>query len=189
MREELELRRFDDMSILTMIGIGLGVIVVVTDRFIHKVPHWLAIALFSAALALIIAGISIGTLIAIVLGIKNREAIMEVWASLKKVVEKPTEKALRAPVMEKVAKVAPVISVAPATDQVLGEVKPLVEECAAEIGRQGYAAPFDVSRHIRTLSEGRHASPEKVEAALKLNIVLQDGQTWVEGYTKGVTAA
>jgi len=44
------------MSILTMIGIGLGVIVIATDRFIHRLPHWLAIALFSAAWILIIAG-------------------------------------------------------------------------------------------------------------------------------------
>ena len=139
--------------------------------------------------ALIIAGISIGTLIGIVLGIKNREAIMEVWASLRKIVEKPTEKVLKAPVVEKVAEVAPAIGVSPVADQILGEVTPVVEECAAEIGRRGYTAPFDVSRHIRTLADGQHASPEKVEAALKLNIILHAGQTWVEGYTKGVTAA
>lgn len=139
--------------------------------------------------ALIIAGISIGTLIAIVLGIKNREAIMEVWASLRKIVEKPAEKVLKAPVVEKVAEVAPAIGASPVADQILGEVTPVVEECAAEIGRRGYTAPFDVSRHIRTLADGQHASPEKVEAALKLNIILQAGQTWVEGYTKGVTAA
>ena len=139
--------------------------------------------------ALIIAGISIGTLIAIVLGIKNREAIMEVWASLRKVVEKPTEKALKAPVVEIVAEAAPAIGGSPVADQILGEVTPVVEECATEIGKRGYTAPFDVSRHIRTLADGQHASPEKVEAALKLNIILQAGQTWVEGYTKGVTAA
>lgn len=139
--------------------------------------------------ALIIAGISIGTLIAIVLGIKNREAIMEVWASMRKIVEKPTEKVLKAPVVEKVAEVATAIGVSPVADQILREVTPVVEECTAEIGRRGYTAPFDVSRHIRTLADGQHASPEKVEAALKLNIILQAGQTWVEGYTKGVTAA
>ena len=97
--------------------------------------------------ALIIAGISIGTLIAIALGIKNREAIMEVWASLRKIVEKPAEKVLKAPVVEKVAEVAPAIGASPVADQILGEVTPVVEECAAEIGRQGYTAPFDVSRH------------------------------------------
>ena len=44
------------MHLLTMIGIALGVLVIVTDRFIHKVPNWLAIALFSAAVILIVAG-------------------------------------------------------------------------------------------------------------------------------------
>ena len=44
------------MSILTMIGIGLGAIVIVTDHYIHKIPNWLAIALFSTAVILIIAG-------------------------------------------------------------------------------------------------------------------------------------
>ena len=44
------------MHILTMIGIGLGVIVIVTDHYIHKIPNWLAIALFSSAVILIIAG-------------------------------------------------------------------------------------------------------------------------------------
>ena len=139
--------------------------------------------------ALIIAGISIGTLIVIVLGIKNREAIMEVWASLKEVAEKPTEKALKARVVKKVASVAPVIPVTPAPDQILGEVVPVVEEYGAAIGRSSYAAPFEVSRHIRTLPLGQHASPEKVEAALKLDIILQDGQTLVDAYMKGVTAA
>ena len=44
------------MSILTMIGIGLGAGVIVINRFIHKLPQWLAITLFSAAWVLIIAG-------------------------------------------------------------------------------------------------------------------------------------
>ena len=57
------------------------------------------------------------------------------------------EKVLKAPVVEKVAEVAPAIGASPVADQILGEVTPVVEECAAEIGRQSYTAPFDVSRH------------------------------------------
>ena len=49
---------------------------------------------------MIIAGISIGTLILIILGIKNRAAIKAVWDSLKGVVKHPTAKAA-----EEVAKV------------------------------------------------------------------------------------
>ncbi len=44
------------MNILTTIGIVPGAGVIVTERFIHKLPQWLAIALFVAAWALIIAG-------------------------------------------------------------------------------------------------------------------------------------
>ncbi|MBO4299306.1 MAG: hypothetical protein J5998_10940 [Clostridia bacterium] len=44
------------MPILTAIGIALGAGTIVTDRFIHKIPNWLAIVLYSAAVALILAG-------------------------------------------------------------------------------------------------------------------------------------
>ncbi len=44
------------MNILTTIGIVLGAGTIVTDRFIHKLPNWLAIVLFVAAWVLIIAG-------------------------------------------------------------------------------------------------------------------------------------
>ena len=139
--------------------------------------------------ALIIAGVSIGTLIAIVLGLKNREAIVKMWSSIRELVEKPAEKALNAPIAKKVVKAAPVVTPIPTADQVFNEAAPIAGKVAEEIGRQGYANPFEVSRHIRTLPLGQHASPEKVEAALKLDIILQDGQTLVDAYMKGVTAA
>ena len=44
------------MHILTAVGIALGAGTIVTNRFIHKLPNWLAIVLFTAAWALIIAG-------------------------------------------------------------------------------------------------------------------------------------
>ena len=44
------------MSILMIIGVLLGVGTIVTDRHIHKIPNKIAIALFSAAVILIIAG-------------------------------------------------------------------------------------------------------------------------------------
>ena len=44
------------MNILTMIGILLGAGVIVTDRHIHPLPQWLAIVLYTAAVALTIAG-------------------------------------------------------------------------------------------------------------------------------------
>ncbi len=44
------------MNTLTAMGIALGAGTIVTDRFIHKIPNWLAIVLYGAAVALIIAG-------------------------------------------------------------------------------------------------------------------------------------
>lgn len=44
------------MHFTTVIGLVLGAGTIVTDRFIHKIPNWLAIALYGAAVALMIAG-------------------------------------------------------------------------------------------------------------------------------------
>ena len=121
---------------------------------------------------MIIAGISIGTLILIILGIKNRAAIKAVWDSQKGVVKHPTAKAA-----EEVAKVVTDIPPAPASEIVTAVVS------------NSETLPFEVSRHIRNLPDGWHASPEKVAEALKNNIILMDGQTWVDSYVKGGVAA
>ncbi len=118
--------------------------------------------------ALIIAGISIGTLIAIVLGIKNREAIKGLWASLRKAVEKPAIH---------VAKVPPVET-----------ARPSVEDVVTVVAQHREAIPFDVSKHIRNLPDGRHASADKIATALENGFVLAKGQTWVKDYAKGVAA-
>lgn len=123
--------------------------------------------------ALIIAGVSVATLIVVVLGIKNKEAIKEVWASLRKVVEKPAAHML------KETSVAPVIET----------VCPAVEKVTAVAAHHADTLPFEVSRHIRNLPGGMHASPEKIAAALEQHFVLQEGQTWVEAYMKGAIAA
>ena len=117
---------------------------------------------------LIIAGISIGTLIAVVLGIKNRDTIKSLWASMKKVVEKP---------VDSVAKAVPVETVHPA-----------VEDVGVVAAQHHAAIPFDVSKHIRTLPEGWRASPEKIATALENGFELAEGQTWVIDYAKGVVA-
>lgn len=46
---------------------------------------------------------------------------------------------------------------------------------------------YEVRRHIRNLPRGWKASPEKIATALENNIVLQQGQTWVDTYEKGVS--
>lgn len=107
---------------------------------------------------MIIAGISIGTLILIILGIKNRAAIKAVWDSLKGVVKHPTAKAA-----EEVAKVVTDIPPAPASEIVTAVVS------------NSETLPFEVSRHIRTLDEPIRGidfhsirTPTKVAAGIRV---------------------
>ena len=116
---------------------------------------------------LVFAGISITTLAAVVLGIKNKEKLMELWDTLKESI-KPT-------INVSVTVNVTIINVPAEAPTVLMSDDPSV--------------PLEVSRHIRNLPEGWHASPEKIAAAREMNIVLQEGQTWVENYTKGESAA
>ena len=113
---------------------------------------------------LIAAGISIGLIIAIVLGLKNADALKAFWASLRNATTKPAVTAARSS--------APVIT----------------EQTAAAVTRSSYTVPFDVSSHLRTLPKGWHASADKVATALDNGFVLKDGQTWVEAFTKGNAA-
>lgn len=64
----------------------------------------------------------------------------------------------------------------------------IAEQTAAAVTRNSCSVPFDVSAHLRTLPEGCHASAEKVATALENGFVLQEGQTWVEAFTKGKAA-
>lgn len=117
---------------------------------------------------LVVAGISTGTMILIVLGIKNRETIKAVWGSLKEAVKQSA-----AEVTETVTKV---------TAEIPSEH---IQETVTAMASNSESLPFEVSRHIRNLPNGWHASPEKIAEALKNNIRLIDGQTWVDSYVKG----
>lgn len=44
------------MNIFIIIGIILGASVIVTDRYIHHLPNWLAIVLYTLAVVLVITG-------------------------------------------------------------------------------------------------------------------------------------
>ncbi len=126
---------------------------------------------------LIIAGVSAGVIIAVILGIKNKDALMELWETMKSSIKKPV-----APVRE-IPVATPTVPVVP-----VAEVKelPVVELVDSSKIIQ---YPFDVSDHIRNLHPGWKASAEKLAEAEKLGIVLQPGQTLVDGYTKGGIAA
>ena len=46
--------------------------------------------------------------------------------------------------------------------------------------------PFNVSEHIRNMSQNKRASTEKLELAKKLGLELKEHQTFVESYTKNI---
>lgn len=116
---------------------------------------------------LILAGISIGTLGLIVLGIKNRATIKAVWNSLKKVVKQPTVKITNVTVFTVDNSREPIQVMTSSLDSI----------------------PIEVRRHIRILPKGWHASPEKIAEAKRNNIKLLEGQTWVRHYCKRGSAA
>lgn len=123
---------------------------------------------------LFLAGISIASLIGIIIGIKNKDSIKELWAALQKTVAKiPADKA----VMKVTENSIPVVESVSTSDII-----------SLPVHRE-YRAIFDVTGHVRNLCEGWNASPEKMAAATANGIELLPGQTWVENYTKGVIAA
>jgi len=126
---------------------------------------------------LILAGVSVGVIIAIVLGVKNKDALMKLWETMKASIKKP---------------IAPGRDISVATPTVPAIHAMEVRELpAVEITKSSRIMqyPFDVSDHIRNLHPGWKASAEKLAEAERLGIVLQPGQTLVDGYTKGGLAA
>ena len=117
---------------------------------------------------LILAGLSIGAVVLVALGIKKKTSVKEVLDSLKVVTKIATKEEI-----EENIKLTVETSLTHAS-----EAKTAMNPNSAVIS-------FEVKRHIRNLPEGWHASPEKVEEARKDNIILKAGQTLVDAYVKG----
>lgn len=129
---------------------------------------------------LVIAGISIASIIAIIIAIKNKDSIVALWKSLRKSIDRP-----------------PVKSVAnsyDAVENIIHESVSLAETVSEAqiiqfpVGRN-IQSTFDVSDHIRNLPNGCHASAEKIATAAEHGFKLKSGQTWVDGYTKSLMLA
>ena len=121
---------------------------------------------------LAIAGISIWALIVIALEIRNREMV------------KTARVLLMASAKQPAAKVSESVTNVIAEDPLVS-----LREAATAVETTIDRIPFEVSKHVRDLPEGRHASPEKIASALENDFVLMDGQTWVKSYMKGDAAA
>lgn len=114
---------------------------------------------------LIWAGVSITTIIGIILSIKNKDVLFELWQSL-------SEKVKKSPV---------------STTDIITTKQPCAHTADADITIRTYTHPteaFNVSRHIRTLPEGKHHSAAKAAEAMSLGIELPPNQTIVGPYTK-----
>lgn len=116
---------------------------------------------------LLLAGISVTAIIGVIIGLKNRETIMDLWDSLEKSVTRVTEKK-------------------PSSVNVAQMDSSMIE---GVITNRSYTSPqeaFAVVSHIRNLSGDRHHSAEKAAEAASLGIILLPNQTLVDGYTKRV---
>ena len=131
----------------------------------RKIIHWIK----KHKKELIIAGISISALILIILGVKNRKKIQNLWKALKEIV--------KSSIPGNVSNCAKAVLKTPE--------KVYRDTCKS--GR--VSVPFEVSEHIRNLHAGWHASTEKIGAAKLNGIELEDGQTWVCSYWKGTNIA
>ena len=114
---------------------------------------------------LLIAGISVKAIIGIIIGLKNKEAIRELWAVLENSLSKTPEKL-------------------PESITIVQTAPPVIEEVIPVRLYTSPQEPFDVSQYIRNLSGGRHHSIEKAAEAVALGIDLLPHQTLVDTYTK-----
>lgn len=119
---------------------------------------------------LIIAGISVAAIITVIFRAKNKKTLEEVWASLKKLVEKEPKEisSVAVPEVSETVHSSDVVVISTThTEQI----------------------PHDVREHIRNLHEGCKASTEKIATAAERGYNLMPGQTWVKAHTKGRIAA
>lgn len=114
---------------------------------------------------LLLAGISVVAFIGAVLCVKNREKLVELLEALENSIKNPpTKNAATVPVPQMTKSVTEVVQLP-----------------------RSYTSPqipFDVSQHIRTMSDRKHHSAQKAAEAEALGISLLPNQTLVDTYTK-----
>lgn len=127
----------------------------------HKIFNWVK----SHKTEIIVAGVSIAAITALILEIKNKDAVLELLKTVK-------------------SESNPV----PLKTQALLNNNAISESCKSTRIYTAPQNPYNVDWHIRNMSGGRHHSPEKAAEALKLGIELLPNQTIVDSYTKGLAA-
>ena len=114
---------------------------------------------------LVVAGISLGAILALILGIKNHALLEEKWTLLKKLVEK---------VPEEVKSV---------------EVRTETEEVSTVVKEHFSRISHDVVGHERNLAKGQRASQKQIAAAAEYGVKLPPEKTWVNPYRTGGAVA
>lgn len=115
---------------------------------------------------LFVAGISIGTIIVLILKMKNYEMIEEKIRELNKIVKNIQE-----------------------VPQVVEETNNTEKMSMSVLCEHALHAPHEVRMHLRNLPTGYKPSLMKIEAATKYGLELLPGQTFVEAYHTGGNAA
>lgn len=127
----------------------------------HKFVDWVK----AHKKQLLIAGVSVTAIVGIIIGLKNKESIKELWEALENSLSKTPKKL-------------------PESITIVQTTPPVIEEVISVRLYTSPQEPFDVSQHIRNLSGGRHHSIEKAADAATLGIDLLPHQTLVDTYTK-----
>ena len=149
---------------------------------------------------LIIAGVSIATIIAVVLAIKHRGELKKQFEALKaavsalsnkriKVVETEAEVCKAAERTAKTLKVVEPPAKAFKTVERPLDVLKVAETSAYPTSAKRTYSPCMVELHTRKLPAGHHASAKKLAEAEELGIILETGYTIVDSYSKGAAAA
>lgn len=113
---------------------------------------------------LILAGASIPVILALIIGIKNRDELIKAWKAL--------------------------IKLADETSQKITDITTADWEDASALEIMDFNTPkngadlIEVCLHIRNLPEGWTPSKEKIMSAAQMGYELKPSQTWVEKYTK-----
>lgn len=119
---------------------------------------------------LALAGISIVVIVGIVVDIKNKDALMKLWNELEDSIKKTPKDAA-------------------SYTRTINVDMPSIVFVETTTKYTMPQTPFNVSQHVRNLSDGRQHSVEKEAEALSLGIHLLENQTLVDPYTKGAMAA
>lgn len=116
---------------------------------------------------LILAGVSIVSLIGLVVGIKKKDELWELWKLLSRRADNSLPEIPEATL--------------PTETSV-----PLLDNLNKTRAYTRPAEPFDVRMHLRNLHEGQHHSAEKGAEAVARGIVLPLNQTIVDAYQKNI---